>query len=335
MSAYSRSIINWHFGSFAAKLASLMTSLIQLTKQVPAEFNQQRLDVVLSALLPEYSRGKIQQWITADYVTVDGKLLRTKDKVQTDQVIVLNAPLMTQSACAPQAIALDVIYEDQDIIIINKPPGLVVHPGAGCMDNTLLNALLYHYPELAQLPRAGIIHRLDKDTSGLLVVVRNLTAHTKLVADLQARKIKREYVALVYGRVTTGGVINAPIGRHPTKRIQMAVVDNGKPAVTHYRVIKQFTKHTQLKMILETGRTHQIRVHLAHIHYPIVGDPVYGKGLKLPANSSPKLRQILSSFKRQALHAERLGLIHPSTGKALEWQVDPPVDMQELLACLP
>ena len=311
-----------------------MIEQIQLTKQVTLEFNQNRLDVVLSALLPEYSRGRIQDWIKSGYVTVDGAILRSKDKVQTDQVITLSAPLVAQYISEPQNIELNIVYEDQDIIIVNKPAGLVVHPGAGCADKTLLNALLYRYPELINIPRAGIIHRLDKDTSGLLVVVRNLIAHTKLVADLQERKIKREYVAIVSGNVTSGGIINAPIGRHRTKRTHMAVVENGKAAVTHYRVIKHFTKHTYLRMILETGRTHQIRVHLSYINYPIVGDPTYGKGLKIPANCSPKLFQALHHFKRQALHAETLGLTHPSTGKSMQWQADAPEDMQELLACL-
>ena len=268
------------------------------------------------------------------FVTVDNVVLRAKDKVRTDQTINITANITTETTDQPQAIALDVVYEDQDIIVINKPAGLVTHPGAGRADNTLLNALLYHYPELINLPRAGIIHRLDKDTSGLLVIAHNLIAHTKLVTDLQNRKIKREYAAIVNGVMTTGGTVEAPIGRHPFKRTHMAVKENGKSATTHYRIIKHFPAHTYLKVILETGRTHQIRVHLTHIGYPIVGDPTYGKGLKIPAKCSEALRQTLMNFKRQALHAERLGLKHPCTGQLMEWEVKPPEDMEKLLQAL-
>lgn len=305
-----------------------------MVKTIPVELDQTRLDLALSTLLPEYSRAKIQNWIKAGFVTVDNVVLRAKDKVRADQVININANVTTKTTDQPQAIALDVVYEDQDIIVINKPAGLVTHPGAGCADNTLLNALLYRYPELSNLPRAGIIHRLDKDTSGLLVIAHNLIAHTKLVADLQNRKIKREYAAIVNGVMTTGGTIEAPIGRHPFKRTHMAVKENGKSATTHYRIIKHFPAHTYLKVILETGRTHQIRVHLAHIGYPIVGDPTYGKGLKIPAQCSDVLRQTLMNFKRQALHAERLGLAHPRTGQLMEWEVKPPEDMEKLLQTL-
>lgn len=289
---------------------------------------------MLSTLLPEYSRAKIQNWIKAGFVTVDNVVLRAKDKVRTDQVININANVTTETTDQPQAIALDVVYEDQDIIVINKPAGLVTHPGAGRVDNTLLNALLYRYPELTNLPRAGIIHRLDKDTSGLLVIAHNLIAHTKLVADLQNRKIKREYATIVNGVMTTGGTIEAPIGRHPFKRTHMAVKENGKSATTHYRIIRHFPAHTYLKVILETGRTHQIRVHLAHIGYPIIGDPTYGKGPKIPTQCSDVLRQALMNFKRQALHAERLGLAHPRTGQLMEWEVKPPEDMEKLLQTL-
>jgi 23S rRNA pseudouridine1911/1915/1917 synthase len=307
---------------------------IELTKTIPHKLNQSRLDIALSTLLPEYSRSKIQEWIKAGYVAVDGDTLRAKDKVHTDQIININAPLVTVTPQQPQPIALDVIYEDLDIIVLNKPAGLVIHPGAGRADSTLLNALLYHYPELGKLPRAGIIHRLDKDTSGLLVVTRSLMAHTNLVSDLQERKIKRGYVALVNGVVTSGGTIGAPIGRHPVKRTHMAVKSNGKLAITHYRIIKHFPAHTYLKVNLETGRTHQIRVHLAYIGYPIVGDPTYGKGIKIPPKCSDALRQALHGLKRQALHAQHIELKHPRTGKLMKWEAKPPNDMEKLLLLL-
>lgn len=312
----------------------MINTSIKLTKIIPVELDKNRLDLALSTLLPEYSRAKIQEWIKAGYITVNGKALRTKDKVHTDQIVNINASITTTTTSEPQPIALNIVYEDPDIIIINKPAGLVVHPGAGQADSTMLNALLYRYPELANIPRAGIIHRLDKNTSGLLVVTRNLTAHTKLVTDLQQRKIKREYVAIVNGVMTTGGTIDAPIGRHPTKRTHMTVKENGKSATTHYRIIKRFFAHTYLSVLLETGRTHQIRVHLAHIGYPIVGDPTYGKGLKIPAKCNIALRQTLENFKRQALHAKHLGLKHPRTGKSMEWETKLPEDMKNLLEVL-
>lgn len=299
---------------------------VELTKIVPTKFNNHRLDVALSALLPEYSRSIIQTWIKKKHVTVNDMVLRTKDKIHCGQTIYINAPLQNNTTSEPQAIAVDIVYTDQDIIVVNKPVGLVTHPGAGRRNNTLLNALLYHYPELATLPRAGIIHRLDKDTSGLLVIARNLTAHTNLTTALQQRKIKREYIAVVKGNITTGGTIEAPIGRHRKKRTHMAVINNGKPAITHYRVLQRFAAYTCLKITLVTGRTHQIRVHFAHIGYPIVGDPTYGKDLKLAKNCST-----LRSFKHQALHAQSLELTHPKTAKTMRWEAPLPNDIKNLL----
>lgn len=293
-----------------------------------------RLDLALSTLLPEYSRARIQDWIKAGYVTVDNKILRSKDKVYVDQKVSITATISSITKLQPQAIDLNIIYEDQDIIIVNKPAGLVTHPGAGNEDHTLLNALLYRYPELSNLPRAGIIHRLDKDTSGLMVVTRNLISHHKLVDAMQEREIKREYEAIITGTLISGGTIDAPIARHQTKRTHMAVKGGGKPAVTHYRVIQRFLRYTHLRVMLETGRTHQIRVHLAHIGYPIVGDPTYGNKNKLSEKIEPKLRQKLQLFKRQALHARRLELSHPSTNELMIWEAPPPKDFAELLAAL-
>ena len=229
---------------------------------------------------------------------------------------------------------LEILYEDSALIVLNKPPGLVVHPGAGNREGTLVNALLHHAPELANVPRAGVVHRLDKDTSGLLVVARTLAAHTHLVAQLQARTVKREYFAIVAGVMTAGGTIEAPVGRHPSERTRMAVVVGGREAVTHYRVLERFRGHTYVRVNLETGRTHQIRVHMAHLHYPLVGDPTYGGRLRLPADSSSTLREALRHFKRQALHAGVLGLIHPESGAALQWDAPLPADMQQLLEAL-
>lgn len=313
---------------------SLETELIEFTKIIPPALDQSRLDLALSALLPEYSRARIQTWIKSGYITVDGRVLQPKDKVRTKQVVNITATITVTTTLQPQPIAIDLVHEDQDIIVINKPAGLVTHPGVGNLDHTLLNALLYHYPELAKLPRGGIIHRLDKDTSGLMVVTRNLTSHHQLVDDLQKRKIKRKYEAIVNGKIISGGTIEAPIGRHAFKRTHMAIKATGKPAITHYRVIQRFSAHTHLKVILDTGRTHQIRVHLTHIGYPIVGDPTYGKINKVSEKIIPVLQQKLENFKRQALHARCLSLSHPTTNKLLRLEVPPPKDIRELLKTL-
>jgi 23S rRNA pseudouridine1911/1915/1917 synthase len=297
-----------------------------------------RLDQVLARLMPEYSRSRLQEWIAQGQVKVDGAAATAKQKVWGGEKIeVLPQAIPAEQPHQAEDIALDVVYEDDSILVINKPAGLVVHPGSGNWEGTLLNALLHHAPQLAEIPRAGIVHRLDKDTSGLLVVAKTLTAQTALVRQLQARSVHREYWALVYGEVARNGKVDAPVGRHLTQRTKMAVGEHGKPAVTHYSVEERFPAHltgsgqgcTLLRCKLETGRTHQIRVHMASLHHPLVGDHTYLKGAQ---KCLPQLRPILASFPRQALHAAQLGLEHPESGEWMEWQVPMPQDMQQLLA---
>jgi 23S rRNA pseudouridine1911/1915/1917 synthase len=296
---------------------------------VPNECAGMRLDQVLAKLMPEYSRSRLQEWIAQGQVKVDGAAATAKQKVWGGEKIAVSP----QSHPAEQPyqaedIALDVVYEDDSILIINKPAGLVVHPGSGNWEGTLLNALLHHAPQLSEIPRAGIVHRLDKDTSGLLVVAKTLTAQTALVRQLQARTVQREYYALVYGEVVRNGMVDAAMGRHPTQRTKMALVEDGKPAVTHYSVAERFPGCTLLRCKLETGRTHQIRVHMASIRHPLVGDSTYIKGGQ---KCAPQLREMLAAFPRQALHAAQLGLEHPETGEWMEWQAPLPGDMAQLL----
>ncbi len=301
---------------------------------VPAAAAGRRLDQVLAELFPDYSRSRLQAWIKAGQVTVNGQAPRPRDKVWEGDELALQAVETVETRWEAEAIPLELLYEDADILVINKPAGLVVHPAAGNWAGTLVNALLHYAPELAHLPRAGVVHRLDKDTSGLLVVARTLAAHKSLVAQLQARTVKREYHAIVNGVMTAGGTVEAPIGRHPVDRKRMAVVGGGREAVSHYRVAERFRAHTHITVQLETGRTHQIRVHMAHIHYPLVGDAVYGGRLRLPPKCGEALREGLRGFKRQALHAAALGLLHPARGEEMHWAVPLPADMQQLLALL-
>lgn len=311
-----------------------MTTSTQLTAEIPDELDGKRLDQALAVLFQDFSRSRLQQWIREGQVQVDDRVIRPKDKVYAGQRVSLNASLSPEGEWEAQDIPLDIIYEDKHLLVINKPAGLVVHPAAGNYSGTMLNALLHHVPGLENLPRAGIVHRLDKETSGLLVVAKDLSTHKELVAQLQAREFEREYLAIVVGVMTSGGTVEAPVGRHPVQRKRMAVVERGKPAVTHYRVVERFRAHSLIRVNLETGRTHQIRVHMAYVHFPLVGDPVYGGRFKLPRGCSSELADALRNFRRQALHAARLGIIHPQTGEHLEWVASLPEDMQALLDIL-
>ena len=305
-----------------------------LSAFVSEDLSGKRLDQALAELFPDFSRSRLQQWIKNGNVKVNDVVLRPRDKVHAGDCIALTVLLEAEVVSLPEAIALDVVYEDEQIIVVNKPQGMVVHPAAGNRQGTLLNALLYYAPELESVPRAGIVHRLDKDTTGLLVIARTLQAQNHLVTQLQARAFQREYQTLVVGVMAAGGTVDAPIGRHPVNRKRMAVVSSGKPAITHYRVEERFRAHSRLNVRLETGRTHQIRVHMAHIRYPVLGDPVYGGRLRLPAGCSDALRSALTGFNRQALHAARLGISHPATGEHLQWEVPLPSDMRQLIELL-
>ncbi len=311
-----------------------MTDRIQHTAIVQTAQTGLRLDQAATTAFPGYSRSQLQAWIKSGCLTVDGITVRPRDAVHVGQRLALDVQLVNRENWQAQNLALDVVYSDAALLVINKPAGLVVHPGAGSPDGTLLNALLHYDPALAAIPRAGIVHRLDKDTTGLLVVARTLSSHTDLIRQLQARTVKRKYEAVVCGTFTGGGKIDAPIGRHPRDRIKMAVVTNGKPAITHFRVLKQFATYTHLDVQLETGRTHQIRVHMANIGHPLLGDTLYGARLRLPPHADDDLRAVLQDFQRQALHAAQLGLIHPVTKEYVQWQVPLPNDMNQLLAVL-
>ena len=297
--------------------------------KIPDDCGGLRLDQVLAKLMPEYSRSRLQEWISGQQVKVDGAFATTRQKVWGGEKLEVSPQSHpSEQQHLAEDIALDIIYEDDALLVLNKPAGMVVHPGSGNWEGTLLNALLHHAPHLAEVPRAGIVHRLDKDTSGLLVVAKTLTAQTALVRQLDARSVRREYLAMVHGEMARAGKVDAPVGRHPTQRVKMAVVESGKPAVTHYQVEEKFPSCTLLRCSLETGRTHQIRVHMAHLKHPLVGDRVYQKG---PQKCIPQLREILGGFPRQALHATRLALEHPVSGEQMEWHAPLPPDMQQLL----
>lgn len=308
--------------------------MTRLTEEVPFELAGMRLDQALAELFADYSRSKLQTWVKAGRVQVNGRILKPKDKLEGGETITLDAEAEVVVTSEAEEIPLDIIYEDDSILIVNKPAGLVVHPAAGNWSGTLLNALLNHDSNLETLPRAGIVHRIDKETSGLLMVAKTLQAHNSLTEQLQERDINREYLAITKGRMTAGGTVDEPIGRHPTDRKRYTVRQSGKFAVTHYRVVQRFTRNTLIRVKLETGRTHQIRVHMAHIRFPLLGDQVYGGRFQMPPDCSEQLEKELRSFKRQALHAAKLGLQHPVTDEYMEWEQPLPEDMVRLLEAL-
>lgn len=308
--------------------------LIQLTAEVPSDLGGQRLDQVAAQLFDEYSRSRLTVWIKEGRLTVDDAVLRPKDVVHGGAMLSLQAEQEAQGEWVAQDIPLNIVYEDEHILVIDKPAGLVVHPAAGHADGTLLNALLHHVPDIINVPRAGIVHRLDKDTTGLMVVAKTLQAQTKLVDQLQKRSVSRIYECICIGVITSGATIDAPIGRSSANRQRMAVIDGGKPAVTHYRVLERFRSHTHVRVKLETGRTHQIRVHMTHAGYPLVGDPLYAGRFRIPPAASPTLVQTLKEFPRQALHARFLELEHPATGQRMKWTSPLPEDLVWLLSLL-
>ncbi|MGQ0285729.1 23S rRNA pseudouridine(1911/1915/1917) synthase RluD [Pasteurellaceae bacterium 22721_9_1] len=308
---------------------------ITLSAEVQPEQMGQRLDQTLAELFPDYSRSRLKTWIENDLVFVNGKILNVpRTKMLGGEQIEINVEVEDEIHYLPENIPLNIVYEDEHILVINKPKDFVVHPGAGNYNGTVLNALLYHYPSLSEVPRAGIVHRLDKDTTGLMVVAKTIPAQTQLVRDLQQRKITREYEAVAFGVMTKGGKVDQPMARHPTKRTAMAVHPMGKPAVTHYRIMEHFRNYTRLRLRLETGRTHQIRVHMAHIAHPLLGDQTYGGRPRPPKNASEQFSETLRNFQRQALHAVMLRLEHPITRELMEWYAPLPEDYVELINAL-
>ena len=301
---------------------------------LPKRFLGQRLDVALSEMLPDFSRSKITAWIKSGDALIDNKTFKPKDKVNGYETIQLILNHKENNDWLPEKINLNIVFEDKDIIIINKPFGLVTHPGAGNWSGTLANALLHYDSNLSSLDRAGIVHRLDKNTSGLMVVSKNAKSQKLLAEQLQTHSVQREYSAIVYGHMISGGTIHEAIGRDPRDRVKQAIISNGKDALTHFRVIDRFKSHTHVKAILETGRTHQIRVHLSHIGHPLIGDPVYGGRVRFPKKASQELKIVLSNFHRHALHSKKLSLSHPVTGKLMSWKAKLPDDMKELVNTL-
>ena len=306
----------------------------KLTILIPERMSGLRLDVALSEMLPDYSRSKITAWIKSGDALIEQKTFKPKDKSNGMEVIELKISKSQNNDWSAEDITLSIVYEDGDIIVVNKPAGMVTHPGAGNRNGTLANALLHYDSNLKLLDRAGIVHRLDKDTSGLLVVARNEKSQKNLVEQMQMHSVSREYSAIVYGHMVAGGTVDEPISRDSRDRVKQAVSKSGKEARTHYRVIDRFQNHTHIKVVLETGRTHQIRVHMSHIGYPLIGDPIYGGKVRFPKKASEELKVALKNFNRQALHAKKLSLTHPSSGSTLSWKVPIPDDMLAILEVL-
>ncbi|HGS4463087.1 TPA: 23S rRNA pseudouridine(1911/1915/1917) synthase RluD [Vibrio metschnikovii] len=312
-----------------------MAQQIELTQTVKESQLGQRLDQAVAELFVDFSRSRLKEWLLDGKITVNGTVVtKPRTKVMGGESITVLAELEDEQRWEAQDIPLNIVYEDDDILVINKPRDFVVHPGAGTPDRTVLNALLFHYPPIAEVPRAGIVHRLDKDTTGLMVVAKTVPAQTRLVRDLQKRNITREYEAIAIGKMTAGGMIDKPIGRHSTKRTLMAVNQMGKPAVTHYRVAEHFREHTRIRLRLETGRTHQIRVHMAYLQHPLLGDSAYGGRARIPKGATPELTEMIRAFDRQALHAVMLKFEHPITGEELEFHAPVPDDMVIMTAAL-
>ncbi len=311
-----------------------MSKIDSLTTRIPGEMANLRLDRVLARLFPDFSRTRLQQWLKSGHIQVDGISRRPRDRVIGGEFIELIPVLDSDERWEAQALPLNIHYEDEELIVVEKNAGVVVHPAPGNPDGTLLNALLHHDQDLSRLPRCGIVHRIDKGTTGLLVVARTLRAHKSLVEQLKERSISREYQAITSGVLTAGGRIDAPIGRHPYHRTRMAVIGSGKPAATNYRIIRRFRSHTHIRIMLESGRTHQIRVHMAHIRHPLLGDPVYAGRPRLPPEPHPQLARSLREFNRQALHAAGLKLVHPTSHRLLSWESPLPEDMSRLLEAL-
>lgn len=311
-----------------------MTTKIVLSAEVPESLTGKRLDQVAAQLFPDYSRSRLQSWIKEGALRVNGEQLRSRDALSQGDNLAINIELESQEEWQAEELALDVVFEDDHMLVVNKAAGVVVHPAAGNRAGTLLNGLLHRYPALEEVPRAGIVHRLDKDTTGLLMVAKNLVSHAKLVNLLQKREISREYKAVVRGSLTGGGTIDKPLGRHPINRKKRAIANDGQEAVTHYKIAERFRAHTLVDVKLETGRTHQIRVHMASINCALLGDPMYGGRLQIPGASHESLINTLRNFRRQALHAEKLGLVHPVTGEEMAWTAPLPEDLEGLLKAL-
>ena len=301
---------------------------------IPTRMTGERLDASLAEMLPDFSRSKITAWIKSGNALINGKNFKPKDKVSGDEIVDLTLNQKQSNDWVAEEIPLNIVYEDEDIIIINKQFGLVTHPGAGNWTGTLANALLYYDPSLSKLDRVGIVHRLDKNTSGLMVVARNEKAQKYLTDQLQSHSVEREYSAIVYGHMIAGGTVDEPIGRDSRDRVKQAVLSSGKDAITHYRAIDRFKSHTHVKAILETGRTHQIRVHLSYVGHSLIGDPMYGGRVRFPKKASEELKEALMSVKRQALHSKKLTLIHPISGESMSWNAPLPDDMLMLIEVL-